>query len=555
MGSNSTLGLQISVGAFCGKKKLAMTSPKVPAEEEAPDSSKAALEGHNSLQTTDVGETDLTALATASLGESAEVSMGGAAAEQESLLYRVPPPPPGPPPKARDFHERHPDGLVIDAFPRTISAADVVEAFQGALAFGGPLLDSDESATSLILTLQEWGLGGPDEAPRRQRSRRYDEAAKRGLSSLIQPPGTLEGDSQKFICVFQVGLEDDEEFCLVKRILGKAGNNMRRIADDCNAKVRLRGIGSGFLEGSDGTEANMPLQLNVSCTDYTDYVAAVDQVSRLLKDLYKHYRRYARSKGMEPPDVKLSVEEVRRDDLNLDQFAAKANRSPRERERDRKEREQERRERAMGLGQAQPSKYASFGRLGMENGSSSSSESSTGGPGPIGSVAGSGYTGYSYNTYGTADDEWRTRTLPSGAPMPTTPAGRRAAARTGGAAAAAAVSAAAREAEREERQRLRDEKERRRREAEEKAAAAAKKPSRNAPRGMGLVMRSAGDAQQLSPDGQLPIGANTAQPVVLKGTGKGKAPRKRGGRNRGKGRGKDKSQEGDGDAGDGGGDD
>ncbi|CAE6942142.1 unnamed protein product [Symbiodinium natans] len=47
---------------------------------------------------------------------------------------------------------------------------------------------------------------------------------------------------------------------------------MRRIADECNAKVRLRGIGSGFLEGSDGTEANMPLQLNVSCTEYPDYV-------------------------------------------------------------------------------------------------------------------------------------------------------------------------------------------------------------------------------------------------------------------------------------------
>lgn len=53
----------------------------------------------------------------------------------------------------------------------------------------------------------------------------------------------------------------------------------------CGVEVRLRGIGSGFLEGSDGTEAvgpaatvlqksqaNMPLQLNVSCTDYTDYV-------------------------------------------------------------------------------------------------------------------------------------------------------------------------------------------------------------------------------------------------------------------------------------------
>ena len=43
--------------------------------------------------------------------------------------------------------------------------------------------------------------------------------------------------------------EDDDEFCLVKRILGKGGNNMRRIAEENNAKIRLRGIGSRFLEG------------------------------------------------------------------------------------------------------------------------------------------------------------------------------------------------------------------------------------------------------------------------------------------------------------------
>lgn len=509
-----------------------MTSPKVP-EETAQDSSKATLDGQTSVQTTDVGDTLLT-VAT-SLGESAGTSAGGAT--EQSL----------PPAKPPGFHERYPNGLVIEAFPRTISATDVVEAFGGTLAFGGPLLDSDESRQSLILTLQEWGLGGPDEAPRRQRSRRYDEAAKRGLSNLIQPPGNLEGDNQKFICVFQIGLEDDEEFCLVKRILGKAGNNMRRIADDCNAKVRLRGIGSGFLEGSDGTEANMPLQLNVSCTDYVDYVAAVDQVARLLKDLYKHYRRYARSKQMEPPDVKLCVEEVRRDDLNLDQFAEKANRTDAERERDKKLREQERRQRAIMMGQAQP-KYKSFERSQIDGSSSDSEASGDNG----------GYTSYSFNTYsGAVDDEWRTRTLPSGAPMPTTPAGRCAAARSGGAAAAAAVSAAAREAEREERERMRQEKEKRRREAEEKAAAAAKRPSRNAPRGMGLVTRSAGDAQQLSPDGQLPIGANTATPPpvpkgIAKGTGKGKGPRKRGGRNRGQGRNKDKAAEADGDGGDGG---
>lgn len=515
-----------------------MTSPKVP-EENAQEPTKAS-ELQNSVQTTDAGDMDLTA--TASLGESAAASTGawpGTTTPEPTL-----------PMGKKEGLEHFPGHLVVDAFPRIVSATDIVEAFEDALAFCEPLLDSEESALSLLSTLQEWGLGVEEEGPRPRKNRRHDEAAKRGLSNLIAPPGELEGDSQKFICVFQVGLEDDEEFCLVKRILGKAGNNMRRIADECNAKVRLRGIGSGFLEGSDGTEANMPLQLNVSCTDYSDYVNAVDHVSHLLKDLYKHYRRYARSKGMEPPDVRLSVEEVRRDDLQLDQFAAKANRTDKERERDRKEREAERRERAMAAGTTGgQGRYASFQRL--DNGTSSDSESSVG---PLGGHGGghgwSNYGGRSnYSSHGgTVDDEWRTRTLPSGAPMPTTPAGRRAAARTGGAAAAAAVSAAAREAEREERERMRLEKERKRREAEAKATALAKRPSRHAPRGMGMVFRSAGDAQQMHPDGQLPIGANTASPLQppipkgdgKKGDGKGKPARKRGGKGRkGKGKGDD----------------
>merc|ERR1712039_46803 len=79
-----------------------------------------------------------------------------------------------------------------------------------------------------------------------------------------------------------------------------------------------------------------------SCSDFASYQGAVDRVSALLKDLYKHYRRYARSKGMQPPDVKISLEEVRRDDLNLDLLLEKAQRTPSQRERDRRAREKER---------------------------------------------------------------------------------------------------------------------------------------------------------------------------------------------------------------------
>jgi len=50
-----------------------------------------------------------------------------------------------------------------------------------------------------------------------------------------------------------------------KKIIGRAGCNMKAIFDATGAKVRLRGKGSGHLEG--GKEAPVPLMLVVTCTD------------------------------------------------------------------------------------------------------------------------------------------------------------------------------------------------------------------------------------------------------------------------------------------------
>lgn len=315
--------------------------------------------------------------------------------------------------------------------------------------------------------------------PKERSKRESGQSGPRQAQPLIHPQGDVEGDNQKFICVFQIGLEDDEEFCLVKRILGKAGNNMRRIAEECSSKVRLRGIGSGFLEGADGKEANMPLQLNVSCTDFDSYQGAVDRVATLLKDLYKHYRRYSRSKGVEPPDVKVSLEEVRRDDIGLDLLQQKAQRSPSQRERDRRAREKERqmarekerekeRERTEREGAKPPPRKRSRERFADRNRDRDHDE---------------------------GDAESRGLTLPGGAPIPTTPAGRRLAARAGGAEHAAIVSAAAREAEKSERDRVRrerqdhvekerDDRDNKKREAAQRAAAVASRVGRNTGRNL-----------------------------------------------------------------------
>jgi len=135
------------------------------------------------------------------------------------------------------------------------------------------------------------------------------------VASLILPPGDNRSFYPKCCCVFPVMLEDDQEFCLVKRILGKGGCNMRQIAEECNAKVRLRGIGSGFREGPERQEANVPLEINLSCTYYDEYAEAVGRLAKLLQDLYVHYRRYALSRHLEVPHLEIAVQELKREDI------------------------------------------------------------------------------------------------------------------------------------------------------------------------------------------------------------------------------------------------
>jgi len=477
----------------------------------------------------------------------------------------------------------------LPGYPRIITAMELLEESDDESTFCGPQSDSEDSGLADIRALEAWGIGlgaddekatGPDvrsrdngrgadgggpargrqpREPRRQPagdgdSRQPREQAEpppqRRPPPLVAPRGEVIGDNQKFICVFQIGLEDNEEFCLVKRILGKAGNNMRRIAEECSAKVRLRGIGSGFLEGADGKEANMPLQLNVSCTDYDSYLGAVERVSTLLKDLYKHYRRYARSKGMEPPDVKINLEEVRRDDLNLDLLSQKAQRSPSQRERDRRARDRERqqlrereRERERERGVCTPSaggpardglgasELASKNEHRVENASMADSEFINDGSRPPSDGE------CEAEKDGGGSKGKTPLLLPGGMQVPTTPAGRRAAARAGGAAAAAIASAAAREAERVERDRLREERnrqrdqdreerEQRRREA---AAAASSRNSRNNARGKAKA-------------GQHPVGSAPDRAYTGPQEGKGKssygAQSTKGGGSFGKGKGK-----------------
>ena len=83
---------------------------------------------------------------------------------------------------------------------------------------------------------------------------------------------------------------------------------MKRIVklSGSDTKLRLRGQGSGFLEGVNKQESEEPLHLCVSCKEYEGYQVAVKLVSELLEEIYGEYRALM-DKGLVPKRDNLKV--------------------------------------------------------------------------------------------------------------------------------------------------------------------------------------------------------------------------------------------------------
>lgn len=207
----------------------------------------------------------------------------------------------------------------------TEKAAINFNQIQGDIVFASQLLD--EASDDEFIFFSRW----PEVDFRSWLESESIASQKRSVPKapkpFVQPLGTnkwtCDGRSS-FVCHVEVGLEDDSQFCLVKRLLGKGGMNMKSIASECNVKVRLRGRGSGFREGPDSSESQQPLQLCLSTSCFEGYVEAFRRIIALLQDLYKHYKRFARSMGALVPDLKPKYQEVRRWDLGIDLLTAAA---------------------------------------------------------------------------------------------------------------------------------------------------------------------------------------------------------------------------------------
>jgi hypothetical protein len=67
---------------------------------------------------------------------------------------------------------------------------------------------------------------------------------------------SIFNNDNKFICNFEIQIENDDVFRVTKRIIGNKGLFLKAILFDCcgkfgdySTKIRLRGRGSGFREG------------------------------------------------------------------------------------------------------------------------------------------------------------------------------------------------------------------------------------------------------------------------------------------------------------------
>lgn len=114
---------------------------------------------------------------------------------------------------------------------------------------------------------------------------------------------------RKYTCRFLIGIDNDKEFQVARRIIGAKGANMKRIVKQTEAKLRLRGVGSGYFEGAGQKESNEPLQLCISCTSTDGYKMAVGQVEDLLKRVYDEYKQYCRDNGAAVPDLDIQLSE------------------------------------------------------------------------------------------------------------------------------------------------------------------------------------------------------------------------------------------------------
>jgi hypothetical protein len=115
---------------------------------------------------------------------------------------------------------------------------------------------------------------------------------------------------QKLLCRYTVGIEQDRAFNVVQKLLGDRGSHMKSIAANTGSKLRIRGRGSGFLEGPDQKEASdEPLMLCISASTREGFDGAVEDVESLLEYVHDQYRTFCQDRKLPAPRLSIVQDE------------------------------------------------------------------------------------------------------------------------------------------------------------------------------------------------------------------------------------------------------
>lgn len=121
--------------------------------------------------------------------------------------------------------------------------------------------------------------------------------------------GAGKGGSEKYQCQIVVGIEEDNKFRVVRRLIGAGGENMKNINQQTDAKLRLRGRGSKFLEGDAQQESTDDLMLCISAQDKAGYEHAKTMAYELIEGIQHSYRNFCHKASKVCPDFKLEIHE------------------------------------------------------------------------------------------------------------------------------------------------------------------------------------------------------------------------------------------------------
>ena len=119
--------------------------------------------------------------------------------------------------------------------------------------------------------------------------------------------------SHKFICKYEILIENDSEFQISRKLICSKGTNMKKIINECHIKgdteaikLRLRGKGSGFKEGPLNKESDEPLHLCVSAKTKEQLNHACFLLNKLFEIINDEYKIFCQKKGIKPKSDKIA---------------------------------------------------------------------------------------------------------------------------------------------------------------------------------------------------------------------------------------------------------